>query len=319
MISIPQVSVIITSYNQADLLAEAIRSVLNQTYQDFEVLVVDDGSQDDSLEKIEAFRKENPDNFFLYTHEGHCNKGIVPTYQFAFSKARCEYIAFLEQDDRWPPDYLARKVEILRAHPEVGVVFSPYKVIGGKSFGRDMMLRQWLLQATITKKQPFDNFTNLIKSNNVATFSCFVTRKALLEKVPSPDPSIVAYDWWIVVYLSLLAPFYYDNKSFTYWRWSRESTMGRQNFQMHRDRGLDFMGKVYTSLEQNFGNFNPSSQKTFLKHKDLFAYFFAYYRKPDVLGFLKFFKRSPIWALASAASLTINYHKFGKTKQKSLT
>ena len=313
---IPRVSVIITSYNQADLLVDAIYSVLNQTYQDFEVLVVDDGSQDHTLESVEALRKESPDKIFPYTHQGHCNKGIVSTYQLAFSKARGEYVAFLEQDDRWTPNYLAQKVEIFRAYPEVGVVFSPHKVVGGRGFGRDMVLRQWLLQSTMVKERPFDNFTNLMKSNNVATFSCFTTRKALLEKIPSPDISIVAYDWWIVVYLSVFSLFYYDKKSFTYWRWSRESSMGRQTFKTHRDRGMDFMEKVYTSLEQNLGDFNSSKKGIFLKYKYLFAYFLVFYKKPSSLSFLKFFKRSPVWALGSVASLIINYYKFGETKKK---
>jgi len=312
---IPRVSVIITSYNQADLLVEAIYSVLNQTYQDFEVLVVDDGSQDHTLESVEALRKERPDKIYLYTHQGHCNRGIVPTYQLGFSKARGEYVAFLEQDDRWTSNYLAQKVEIFRAYPQVGVVFSPYKVVGERGFGSDMVLRQWLLQSTMVKERPFDNFTNLMESNNVATFSCFTTRRALLEKNPSPNISTVAYDWWILVYLSVFSLFYYDKKSFTYWRWSRDSTIGQQTFETHRDRGMDFMEKVYTNLEQGLDDFNPSKREVFLKHKELFAYFSVFYRKPGLVSFLKFFKRAPVWALSSVASIIINYYKFGETKK----
>ena len=312
MMGIPKVSVIIASYNKADLLAEAISSVLSQNYHDFEVLVVDDGSQDNTIERVEAFRKENPDKIFLYTHEDHCNLGIVSTYQLGFSKARGEYIAFLEQDDLWSPNYLAQKMEIFRAYPEVGVVFSPYKVVGRRGFGYDMKLRQWLLQSTIVKERPFDNFTNLIIMNNVATFSCFATRKSIIEKIPSPDISILAYDWWVVVYLSVFSSFYYDKKSFTYWRWSKESTIGQQTFKTHRDRGTAFMEIMYTNLDLDLDDFAPSKKAVFLKYKDLFPYFLVFYRKPSLLRFLRFFKRSPVWALASVASLIINYYKFGE-------
>ena len=185
--STPRVSVIITSYNRADLLTEAIQSVIDQSYQDFEVVVVDDGSTDHSLQVIEGFQQNFPDKILLYAHEGRSNKGIVPTYRLGIAKARGDFVAFLEHDDRWSPNYLAAKVEVLESNPDVGVVFSPYEVVGSGWFGRDMMLRQWLLGLTIKKDRPFDNFTTLLRCNNVATFSCFVTRKSLIDSTP-PHP-----------------------------------------------------------------------------------------------------------------------------------
>ena len=310
----PRVSVVMTSYNQADSLAEAIQSVLDQTYQDFEILVVDDGSQDHALEIVESLRKKRPDKLFLLTHPGHVNKGIVPTYLLGIAKARGEYVAFLEHDDCWTRNYLMHKVEILDTNPEVGVVFSPYKVVRSGAFGIDMVLRQWLLQLSIVKTRAFDDFANLLQSNNVATFSCFVTRRELLNQIPAADSSIAAYDWWVLVHLSLKSLFYYDATCFTYWRWSTSSVIGRQTFEDHRDRGTKFMESFYVQLDRDIDNLDPLQKKTFLKYKEIFAYFLVFYRKPGLFSFLRFFNRSPIWTLASLVSLIINNLKFKHVK-----
>ena len=312
----PRVSVVMTSYNRADLLAEAIQSVLEQSYQDFEILVVDDGSRDHTLEMVTNLLNQRPDKLFLFTHPGHVNRGIVPTYMLGMSKARGEYVAFLEQDDRWPNNYLMQKVDILSTQPQVGVVFSPYKLVGKGAFGLDMIFRQWLLQFAIVKTKAFDNFANLLQSNNVATFSCFVTRRELLGRIPAANSSIAAYDWWVLVHLSIKSLFYYDESCATYWRWSPHSVIGQQTFTTHRSRGTEYMESMYVQIDGEIDQLDAFKKSTFLKYKENFAYFLVFYRKPGVLRFLRFFRKSPMWALASLASLIINFVKFEHLKPK---
>jgi len=307
---IPRVSIIITSYNRADFLTEAIRSVIDQTYQDFEIIVVDDGSTDHSLQVIEAFKREFPSKVYSYTHQYGVNKGIVPTYQLGFSKARGEFVAFLEHDDRWEPNYLEGKVAILESFSDVGVVYSPYKVNGSGWFGRDMMLRQLLLRPTIKIGRPFDNFSNLLQCNNVATFSCFVTRKSLLDSTPPPSDEVIAYDWWILIYLSMKSLFYCDRTSTTNWRWTRQSAIGKQTFEVHRNQGCDFMEKMYLRINDDTDFLPASKIKTFRTHQRNFTFFLAYYKEPGFLSFIRFFSRAPSWAVASMFSLIINHLKF---------
>lgn len=308
--STPTVSVIIANYNRADLLEEAIQSVADQTYQDFEIIIFDDGSQDHSHEVIEKFKKRIPEQLRAYSHEGRANRGIVITYLGAISRARGEFVAFLEHDDRWSPGYLEGKIEIFNYYPEVGVVFSPYRVVSDGWFGKDMMFRQWLLQLTIKKRRPFDNFQNLLKSNNVATFSCFMTRKSLLEALPEPPVRILAFDWWTLTQLSTKSLFYYDESNFTLWRWSRESSIGQQEFKEHKDRGCAYMELMYREVDAKSNMLSSTKDQTFHESQGDFAYFIDYYRKPGPIKFLKFFVRSPVWALAATASLIINLIKF---------
>jgi glycosyltransferase involved in cell wall biosynthesis len=284
--------------------------VARQTYSDFELIVFDDGSQDHSLEVIASHEKRMPDKLRKHSHEKGFNRGIVKTYLEAISLSQGQYIAFLENDDRWSPNYLEKKVEILDTYPEVGVVFSPYKVVSDGWFGKDMMLRQWLLRATIKSGRPFDNFKNLLQSNNVATFSCFMTRKSLLDELEVPPEHILAFDWWVLTQLSARSLFFRDKSSYTLWRWSRESAIGSQRFKEHKDDGCKYMDLMYRQVGSMNTKIPADKNETFDVYRENFSYFHSYYHDPDFRKFWAFFKRTPIWALAATASLVINYLKF---------
>jgi glycosyltransferase involved in cell wall biosynthesis len=117
----PVVSVIIPTYNRAVYLIEAIQSTLAQTYTDFEVIVVDDGSTDGTREALTHFIANGTIRYFYQDNRGEAaarNKGI--------GEARGEYIAFLDSDDLFCPEHLARHVKYLALHPEVGLVHSDF-------------------------------------------------------------------------------------------------------------------------------------------------------------------------------------------------
>jgi len=116
----PKVSVIIPTYNRADVIARSIRSVLAQTYQDFELIVVDDGSSDGTPQAVEAFEDRR---IKLVRHS--VNKGAGGARNTGIGVARGEYVAFQDSDDEWLPHKLERQMQIFEAlPPEVGVVYS---------------------------------------------------------------------------------------------------------------------------------------------------------------------------------------------------
>jgi glycosyltransferase involved in cell wall biosynthesis len=306
----PCVSVIITSYNRAELLREAIQSVIEQSFGDYEIVIVDDGSKDHSLEVIESFRKADPDRIWLFMHDNQSNRGVQETHLLGIAKARGEFVAFLDNDDRWTPNYLASKVDLLRSHPEVAVVFSPYRVVGEGWFGRDMVLRQWLLKSTVKRSRPFDNFGTLLRFNNVATFSCFVTRKSLLEASLSPSEDTLLFDWGVLHQLSMHGLYLLDRSSMTFWRLSKQSTMGRQPYQEIKDQVCRFMEHMYHQVDEDIDHLSEGHREVFRRLQAIFPYFLSYYRKPKLLKFIRFFGRSPTWAMSSMLSLVINYFKF---------
>ena len=115
----PTVSVILTSYNHASYVAAAIESVLNQTFADFELLIIDDGSTDDSREIIKGF-SDSRIKLFLYEE----NRGPVIAIREAVNSARGKYIAVHHSDDLWTPEKLARQVAFLDANPNYAACFT---------------------------------------------------------------------------------------------------------------------------------------------------------------------------------------------------
>lgn len=301
------ISIIMTVCNGRTFLEGAFNSVLGQSYKDYEILFVDDGSTDGSYELLESFTMRYPEKCILLTHEDRVNRGIVSSYNLGISKAKGEYIAFLEQDDAWDSNFLDEKVRVFKQYPEVGLVFSPYNVVSDGLYGIDMMLRQFLYRRFIPIGRPFNAFPQVLKANCIATFSTMVLRRELLKEVGSLDPGIVAYDWWIVATLAAKSLFYCDRKSQIDWRWHKKSTMGRQSFESFRRTALGFMSEMYKMLEKKSEEFSAENRRTFQETNTLFPYFYNYYSSPGTFSFLGLFIRSPLWALGSFASLYFNW------------
>jgi len=110
----PRVSVVITSYNRAQFLPECLESVLSQTFRDFEVLVIDDGSTDNTPDLMRSY---GPPVRYIR----QMNQGVVAAYNKGIELASGEYVAFLDSDDAFMPYALQMGVEIFDKHPEVGL------------------------------------------------------------------------------------------------------------------------------------------------------------------------------------------------------
>jgi glycosyltransferase involved in cell wall biosynthesis len=120
----PTVSVCIPTFNRAAILAETLQSVLSQTFTDFEVVISDNASEDDTAAVVHAQR----DGRIRY-HRQPRNIGPHENFKHVFRLATGRYIAPLTDDDIMLPDNLERKVAVLSAHPDVGLVHSKYHVI----------------------------------------------------------------------------------------------------------------------------------------------------------------------------------------------
>lgn len=115
----PDVSVIIPTYNYAQFLAESIQSVLQQTYSEFELLVVDDGSTDQTRQVVAQFESD-PRVRYLFQE----NRGDAAARNTGINHTTGRFVAFLDSDDLWLPEKLARQVEVLQLRPEISVVYT---------------------------------------------------------------------------------------------------------------------------------------------------------------------------------------------------
>jgi len=124
----PKVSVLVTNYYMARFVVEAINSALSQSYGNLEIVICDDGSEDDSLARIEASFKNNA-RIAYFTQP---NAGQAGAMNAAFVRATGELIAFLDSDDVWLPDRLRRVVEQFTASPGLGILSHQLRAVDEK-------------------------------------------------------------------------------------------------------------------------------------------------------------------------------------------
>ena len=117
------VSVVVIFLDAQRFLEDAIRSVFAQTYSSWELLLVDDGSSDRSGAVAHAWRAAHPARVRCLAHEGRANRGMSASRNLGIAHALGEYVAMLDADDVWTPEKLEQQTAILRARPEVALVY----------------------------------------------------------------------------------------------------------------------------------------------------------------------------------------------------
>ncbi len=119
----PLFSIIIPLYNKEKYIANTLNSVLNQTYSGFEIIIVNDGSTDNSLKIVEGFTDPR---IKVYSKK---NEGVSAARNYGISKALNKYISFLDADDIWEPDFLTEIVNLINQYPTCGLYTSAYKKV----------------------------------------------------------------------------------------------------------------------------------------------------------------------------------------------
>ncbi len=174
--SFPLVSVIIPTYNSRAFLESAVQSVEAQFHRDYEIIVVDDGSTDDTP----AWAVENHNRFRYLRQE---NQGQAAARNRAAGEARGEFLAFLDADDMWLPEKLARQVEALQNAPDRSFVFTDgYRLVSNAPYDQLANIRLDLPRLSALYTRPPNPLTldTQFRMNCVPTSSLFTRREAYL-------------------------------------------------------------------------------------------------------------------------------------------
>src|SRR3989338_5449563 len=173
-----RVSVIIPAYNAASFVGEAIESVLTQTVRPAEIIVVNDGSTDETEQALRPYRA-------ALTYIAQPNRGVPAARNSGIQVATGDVLAFLDADDTWSADKLARQVEFLRRHPDVALHFTDFEVFNGRTTVHASGLRTKAIFPLIREAQEgvvHDAFYHLLAQGYIFP-SFVVVRRSTLAAV----------------------------------------------------------------------------------------------------------------------------------------
>lgn len=232
------VSVIIPTYNRAKIISRTIDSVLNQTYKDIEIIVVDDGSKDDTKEVLKKYKKKIK---YVYKENG----GVSSARNLGVKEASGDWIAFLDSDDEWTPDKLSVQMDCL-AKTSLEICFCDSK----KDFEKTDKKQE-------TSWKIYDDPFDLVLDTSKTLFiQAVVIKKELFEKVGFFDEElIVAEDTAIIYKLAFETPFLYINQALLFCNsdddmdrlteWSYEAKKMRAKF------GYPIITHAYAKYQQD--------------------------------------------------------------------
>lgn len=215
----PMISVIVASYNYEQYIGETLESILAQTYDKYEIIVVDDGSKDKSIDVIKRYAGRSGKIRF-YQHEGGVNKGLPATVKLGVEKAKGDYIAFCESDDLWLPTNLEEKVALIRkSKRKAKVIVNDIETFGDPDRCRqlDAIVRHRM--SRLDKTENYVTPEEFREKNYICTFSCCMVERKLLvacDFLGTPRPSNL--DWWLWRQICYENAIYVVRNKLTRWR-----------------------------------------------------------------------------------------------------
>lgn len=241
----PRIAVVIPLYNHAETVGETIDSILAQTYQPQEIIVVDDGSTDEPEKKL--VRYVDAGQISLIRQE---NQGVSAARNFGIEHASTDFVAFLDADDLWKPTFLERIVHVVERHPDCSVFASSYVMIDDHGTER----------APLQRRFPTDDrdfvFTNYFEAAAVSSpplwTGAIVVRKIAIETVGGFQEGLpVGED--LQVWAKLFAHFdvAYSNEALSVYRQSSFSWDHYRRAMEARDHVLDALIEIQNDPEVN--------------------------------------------------------------------
>ncbi len=278
----PQVSIVITCYNYASFVTSCLESVFAQTFSDYEIILVDDGSTDDSAQKIKPFLADTRLRYIKQQNGGQANaknRGIQESVG--------RFIAFLDADDLWQPDKLKKQIPLFMDE-KIGVVYSRQSFIGEhndevpSSRRRKTMLPRG---GKVTSPLFMDNFV---------PFSSSVVRADCFQQFDGFDESIaMGIDWDLWLRLSTRYYFAFIDEPLLVYRVGHPGQMSKNALKRQEcsDRIMEKFRTTYPSevppaLLRNAMAFTYCNRGSYFRHEDI---------KLSIDYYLKAIKENPFW------------------------
>ncbi|MEK7723453.1 MAG: glycosyltransferase family A protein [Acidobacteriota bacterium] len=249
---LPDVSVLIPSYNHAPFIEKCLKSIFEQTLHPKKLLVIDDGSKDDSPQIIEKLLKDCPFESELVVRE---NRGLCVTLNEGFAKTSGEFFAYVGSDDFWMPTFLEERVKLL--------VKRPSAVLGyGHSFFIDE--KDSILDSTENYSDSWANYPDgdprsLLLQGISPISSTICYRRTALEKVRWNETSVLE-DYEMYLQIMKYGEFAFDSQILSVWRQHSYNTS--KNIRMLLDEVINAQNRIEGDLDIEKTEFEHYQVKT---------------------------------------------------------
>jgi glycosyltransferase involved in cell wall biosynthesis len=231
----PTVSVIVPNYNHQDYLKERLDSILNQTYQDFELLLLDDCSPDNSREILNAYAEKDPR---VSTHFNTVNSGSTfAQWNKGVSLAKGKYVWIAESDDSCHVTLLEKLVSKMEANDNLGITFAQSYIVDEQSeiinsFNENYKFiyksDRWEHDFSISGKEECARY--LIFSNSIPNASGALMRKSVYEKTGGAETNWkLNGDWYFYVKMLLISDLCYLSEHLNYFRFHTQTQRHKAN------------------------------------------------------------------------------------------
>lgn len=223
------ISIITTSYNYSEYISETIKSVLAQTYSDWELIIVDDFSTDNSIEKIKPFCEQDK-RIKLICHDK--NKGLIQSIKTGLKYAQGEWIAFLESDDTFLPNTLEIRINHLN---NSDIIFNNVLL-----FGDENLINKKIPSINKTRKIlnsikfPTNIFKEFETRNIIVTLSSVMIKKSLITPQSLNSPTDELFDWWFYIHITKFNTVNYLPQELTNWRIHPDSYIAKNRKSSHK-------------------------------------------------------------------------------------
>jgi len=230
----PLVSVVVPAYNCASHIGETLESVYGQTYRHWEVIVVDDGSTDETRTALVPHMGK-----IRYVRQG--NRGTAAARNAGVRQARGELIAFLDDDDIWLPDKLELQVQVMEGSPECGLVFTDGKTFTADGIRQESVISTrldgWIDAHRVERAQVAKGWLgrHLLFWSDIVSASSVMVRRECFDQAGGFDEGIAIaddYDLWLKI--ALAHPVALVQHCLYMWRWHDESQSGPVAGRQHR-------------------------------------------------------------------------------------
>lgn len=217
----PLVSVILPNYNHAAYLSKRIESILNQTFQDFELIVLDDSSKDESREMIDQYRNNPKISHIIFnqTNSGSTFK----QWDKGISLAQGKYIWLAESDDFAENSFLEKMILLLETNPNVGIAFSESYIVDEKNkilgLWKDSIKQNQIWQESFIKEGTKIILENMLWGNIIPNASAAVFRKEIFEKAGKAHQNFrLVGDWLLWVNMLKISDLAFTVEPLNYFR-----------------------------------------------------------------------------------------------------